>query len=58
MHHDGQMSLLVTRKKQMVVGLLDQLCQQLEITDTQYQAAKARYDAVGTWLSGSDPAIS
>lgn len=54
MHHDSQMSLLVTRKKQMVVGLLDQLCQQLEVTDTQYQTAKVRYDAVGTWLSGSD----
>ena len=53
MHRDDQVTLLATRKKQMVVRLLDQLCQQIEITETQFQTAKARYDAVGTWLSGS-----
>lgn len=53
MHSDTQVALLVTRKKQMVVSLLDQLCQQIEITETQYQTAKARYEAVGLWLSGS-----
>lgn len=53
MHHDSQMSLLVTRKKNMVVELLDQLCRQLEITDAQYQTAKSRYEAVGSWLSES-----
>lgn len=53
MHRDEQVALLATRKKQMVVGLLDQLCQQIEITETQFQTAKARYEAVGTWLSES-----
>ena len=53
MNRDTQVALLATRKKQMVVGLLDQLCQQIEITETQYQTAKARYEAVGSWLSGS-----
>lgn len=53
MNRDTQVALLATRKKQMVVGLLDQLCQQIEITETQYQTAKARYEAVGLWLSGS-----
>lgn len=38
----------------MVVGLLDQLCQQMEITDSQHQTAKTRYEAVGSWLSGSE----
>lgn len=56
MHRDDQVALLATRKKQMVVGLLDQLCQQIEITETQFQTAKARYEAVGTWLSGSSSA--
>lgn len=37
----------------MVVGLLDKLCQQVEITDTQFQTAKTRYEAVGAWLSAS-----
>lgn len=54
MHRDTQVALMATRKKQMVVGLLDQLCQQIEITETQYQTAKARYEAVGSWLSRSD----
>ena len=53
MHRDEQVALLATRKKKMVVGLLDQLCQQIEITETQFQTAKDRYEAVGAWLSGS-----
>ena len=53
MHREGQVTQLVARKKQMVVGLLDKLCQQVEITETQFQTAKARYEAVGAWLSGS-----
>ena len=53
MNRDAQAVLLASRKKQMVVGLLDQLCQQLEITDTQYQTATARYEAVGSWLAES-----
>lgn len=53
MHREGQVMQLVARKKQMVVGLLDQLCQQVEITETQFQTAKTRYEAVGAWLSAS-----
>lgn len=53
MHREGQVTQLVAHKKQMVVGLLDQLCQQVEITDTQFQTAKTRYEAVGAWLSAS-----
>jgi hypothetical protein len=53
MHREGQVTQLVARKKQMVVGLLDQLCRQVEITETQFQTAKTRYEAVGAWLSAS-----
>lgn len=53
MHREGNVKQLVTAKKQMIVGLLDQLCQQVEITDTQFQTAKTRYEAVGAWLSAS-----
>jgi Second Messenger Oligonucleotide or Dinucleotide Synthetase domain len=53
MHREDQITQLMTRKKQMVVGLLDKLCQQVEITETQFQTAKTRYEAVGAWLSGS-----
>ena len=54
MHREDQVAEFLTRKKQMVVGLLDQLCQQIEITATQFETAKTRYEAVGAWLSTSN----
>lgn len=55
MHRDTSTAALVaTRKKQMVVSLLDQLCQQIEVTETQYQTAISRYEAVGSWLAASN----
>lgn len=53
MHGGTAATLLAKRKKQMVVSLLDQLCQQIEITESQYQSASSRYEAVGTWLAES-----
>lgn len=53
MSFDANFALINTRKKQMIVTLLDQLCQQLDITETQHQTAKDRYEAVGTWLADS-----
>ena len=53
MHREGQVSLLVERKTQIIVSLLDGLCQRIEITENQYQQAKSRYEAVGVWLSDS-----
>lgn len=50
---DANLALINTRKKQMVVTLLDKLCQQLDITESQYQTARDRYEAVGTWLADS-----
>lgn len=51
MHGGTATTLLAKRKKQMVVSLLDQLCQQIEVTETQYQSATSRYEAVGSWLA-------
>jgi len=53
MHREPQLVQLAKRKKEMVVGLLDSLCQQIELSESQYQTAKGRYDAVGLWLSES-----
>ena len=53
MHRDTQLMLQTTRKKRVVVELLDKLCQQIEITDSQYQTAKSRYEAIGAWLTSS-----
>ena len=39
--------------------LLDLICQEIEPTDTQYETAKQRYEAVGAWLAGSaDPLLA
>lgn len=51
MHFDTNTAVLNTRKKHMIVSLLDQLCQQLDITQTQYKTARDRYEAVGSWLA-------
>jgi hypothetical protein len=41
-------------KKAEIVGFLERVCQELELTDTQHQLAKSRYEAVGTWLAHAD----
>lgn len=48
----------VAAAKQNIVGHLEKICQQLELTETQYSTAQSRYEAVGEWLAGSDhPAL-
>lgn len=44
--------LSLTQKRQLV-GFLELICQELELTETQYQDAKEKYVAVGKWLDGS-----
>jgi len=38
-------------KKMQFFSFLERICQQLELTDTQFQDAKGKYEAVGKWLS-------
>lgn len=44
----------VLRRKSATWGLLDEICQSLEPTDTQYEQAKTSYETVADWLSASD----
>jgi Second Messenger Oligonucleotide or Dinucleotide Synthetase domain len=44
-------------RKSQLVGILETICQQLELSDTQHEDAESRYKAVGTWLSSSDNAL-
>lgn len=37
-----------------LIGVLDRICRDLELTETQFQKAKDRYEAVGAWLAGGD----
>ena len=38
-------------RKRYLAGVLELLCQQLELTPTQYEDATAKYGAVGSWLN-------
>lgn len=44
---------LLVRKTELL-GVLERLCQGLELTDSQFQSAKERYEAVGTWLAAAE----
>lgn len=50
---DANIAKYNSRKKEMIVCLLDKLCQQLDITESQYQIAKDRYEAISKWLADS-----
>ncbi len=41
-------------KKAQIVGVLERICQELELTNAQFEIAKARYEAVGKWLTSAD----
>ena len=45
-------------RKTRLAGILEQVCQRLELTDTQRKLAEDRYLAVGSWLQRGDyPAL-
>lgn len=45
-------------RRARLTGALEAVCEQLELSATQYQEAKSRYDGVSRWLAGtSHPAL-
>ncbi len=45
-------------RRARLTGALEAVCEQLELTPTQYEEAKTRYDGVSKWLAGSShPAL-
>lgn len=48
------LSYLSLPQKRQLVGFLELLCQELELTETQFQEAKQKYEAVGNWLDGGE----
>lgn len=48
MYHDRNMLA-----RYQVFTLLERICQELDLTETQYQRAKTSYEAVGEWLAAS-----
>jgi Second Messenger Oligonucleotide or Dinucleotide Synthetase domain len=58
------MDKIALAKRQDLVGILEALCQELELTETQRNSAEEKYNAVGNWLNAGgiiiiyDPDIS
>lgn len=49
---------LTLEQKRFLVGLLEMVCQKLELTPSEYDMAVGRYTTVGEWLASSDlPAL-
>lgn len=45
-------------KRAQIIGILERVCQELELTEAQFQLAKARYEAVGAWLAEADEPLN
>jgi hypothetical protein len=46
-------------RKAQLTGILERICQGLELSQTQFESAKSRYEAVGRWLADSaDPRLA
>lgn len=41
-------------KEEQVLGFLERVCQTIELSESQHQLAKSRYEAVGQWLADSE----
>jgi len=56
MHADPKLTELSSHKRRLLVGTLDALFAQIDLTDSQYETAKNRYEAVSAWLAeGESP---
>jgi hypothetical protein len=44
----------ISSAKAQLFDLLEHICQEFELTNTQYETAKQRYEAVGEWLARSN----
>ncbi len=53
MVRDRHLDLQAILRKSQLVGVLEQMCQQIELTNTQFCAAEDRYNAVAKWLGGA-----
>ena len=47
---------LLLRKRDLL-GVLERVCEGLELTESQFRLAKGRYEAVGAWLADASSPI-
>src|ERR1700731_3065831 len=58
------MDKIALAKRQELLGILETVCQELELTETQHKSAEEKYNSVGKWLNAGgiitiyDPDIS
>ena len=45
---------LTHAQKRQLVGFLELICQELDLTESQFEDAKEKYEAVGKWLDSGD----
>lgn len=58
MHADPRLTELTSHKRRLLVGTLDALFAQIDLTDSQYETAKDRYETVSAWLAeGESPPL-
>jgi Second Messenger Oligonucleotide or Dinucleotide Synthetase domain len=51
MHAEPRLTEFTSHKRRLLVGTLDALFLQIDLTDSQYVTAKDRYEAVSAWLA-------
>lgn len=51
MHADPLLTELIVHKRRLLVDTLDALLSQVDLTDSQYETARNRYEAVSAWLA-------
>jgi len=44
-------------RKSQFIGILERICQALELTSTQYETAKSRYEAIGRYLTEANNSL-
>lgn len=48
------LSLQTISQKAQFIGILERICQALELTQTQFETAKSRYEAIGRYLTEAE----
>lgn len=54
MHTEPKLAELASSKRRLLIGVLDALFEQIDLTESQYETAKGRYKAVSAWLAGGE----
>jgi hypothetical protein len=54
----GTLDTAILLRKAHAIGLLEYICRELELSETQFKLAEERYRAVGAWLAAAENPIT